>query len=648
MQISQTVFEYSFVEVDDAFEAEDKNEDGFLSRPELGRGLKTLGIKLQTEEVKRVFGLVDPAGTKQVDYNQFGGELYRRIGEMRGVERERLEEDTAARRKRLGRGVTVRVPGVGEATGLPDGVRKILKNALRELKPGDNYDYSRQAVSAAFQKQEVEAGQIEFEGYTEALRRLGLPLGLGQRQQLFSAIDREGTGEIEYGMLAEEIERSARHAKQRAEAKAAQEAAEAAAREAAVAAARELLHELLEQHSTEDKTIRKLEKFLSQTDAKLASLMREKEGVEPGEEELQRWGEEGPEPRNLALLRSSSKEFKDQLESLRAAQEEATRMLDALLSTHKRTTTRLEAVREQAGVEEGEELAAFAAKRRPTHTPALAAKQAAEIFDSLEVDEQGRVPVEALRAALLEQSGEWAPSAQAWAEQLRKESSRKAKAAATGDGAAATEAGDGAGAMLLSRQDFVELAAVRPTPPAAGAEAAAVKRSSSWPGAADVPSERPLPLEQLELDGLEDSGRADSAAESAQPPPTPESSTKGPRRRRIFRLTVQVNPLVDEEEEIEVEASHIAELHREVHTALGLPEGLDIRLTEPVDAAAPPPAPEGGAEDYSGMASPMPLRSLRELQSPAKIQVWMRDAVIDDDEEPDPEEEAAEAAEAEA
>ena len=121
MQISQTVFEYSFVEVDDAFEAEDKNEDGFLSRPELGRGLKTLGIKLQTEEVKRVFGLVDPAGTKQVDYNQFGGELYRRIGEMRGVERERLEEDTAARRKRLGRGVTVRVPGVGEATGLPDG-----------------------------------------------------------------------------------------------------------------------------------------------------------------------------------------------------------------------------------------------------------------------------------------------------------------------------------------------------------------------------------------------------------------------------------------------------------------------------------------------------------------------------------------------
>ena len=110
-------------------------------------------------------------------------------------------------------------------------------------------------------------------------------------------------------------------------------------------------------------------------------------------------------------------------------------MLDALLSTHERTTTRLEAVREQAGVEEGAELAAFAAKRRPTHTPALAAKQAAEIFDSLEVDEQGRVPVEALRAALLEQSGEWAPSAQAWAEQLRKESSRKAKAAATGDGA---------------------------------------------------------------------------------------------------------------------------------------------------------------------------------------------------------------------
>ena len=53
--------------MDDAFEAEDKNEDGLLSRPELGRGLKTLGIKLQTEEVKRVFGLVDPAGTKQVD-----------------------------------------------------------------------------------------------------------------------------------------------------------------------------------------------------------------------------------------------------------------------------------------------------------------------------------------------------------------------------------------------------------------------------------------------------------------------------------------------------------------------------------------------------------------------------------------------------
>ena len=92
-----------------------------------------------------------------------------------------------------------------------------------------------------------------------------------------------------------------------------------------------------------------------------------------------------------------------------------------------------------------------------------------------------------------------------------------------------------------------------------------------------------------------------------------EHSDTPNRKPRTFKLTVSVNPLVNEPTEIEVQATDIHDLHRKVKQELRLDNHLDIRLS----AEAQSTLPQG--------ASPRELRSLSELPSPARIQVWKRD-----------------------
>jgi hypothetical protein len=170
-----------------------------------------------------------------------------------------------------------------------------------------------------------------------------------------------------------------------------------------------------------------------------------------------------------------------------------------------------------------------------------------------------------------------------------------------------------------------------------------LQRFTSWPGAADLPSERilppdygsPTPEGSSEDSDEEEEGQSSvrkggsriarnlglevdgAAAESGG---TTTDTTTPPRKKpRTFKLTVSIDPTVEEETEIEVEASDIDGLHREVKKAMGLDERLDIRLS----AEAQPTLPHG--------ASPRAVSNLAQLPSPAKIQVWMRDPLPTED-----------------
>jgi hypothetical protein len=96
IQINQTPHNFSFIEVDDAFEVEDANEDGTIGKKALGRGLRRLQIKLQSSELNVVHSAVSPT-SHTLDYEAFSRELYMRVKTATGIEREEVQVEIKQR-----------------------------------------------------------------------------------------------------------------------------------------------------------------------------------------------------------------------------------------------------------------------------------------------------------------------------------------------------------------------------------------------------------------------------------------------------------------------------------------------------------------------------------------------------------------------
>lgn len=90
MQINRSPHNFSFMDVDDAFEVEDVHNDGMIGKKALGRGLRRLQIKLQSAELNSVHSAVSPT-SPTLDYESFARELYMRLMTATGVEREQTE-----------------------------------------------------------------------------------------------------------------------------------------------------------------------------------------------------------------------------------------------------------------------------------------------------------------------------------------------------------------------------------------------------------------------------------------------------------------------------------------------------------------------------------------------------------------------------
>ena len=372
-----------------------------------------------------------------------------------------------------------------------------------------------------------------------------------------------------------------------------------------------LMAELAEQNRQEEKCIERIRRFLQQTEVNIASL---------SDDVAKRGGVD-------AVLGTKNHSADTQLESLRTATEDAEKMLAELLKIHERTEARVAIFQEkikmaqealdlatdmdvavdhnetrQLSVLDGKAAGEMKSKRKRGEKQKATqgslqqngdeAARRAEVeaaakalFNAVEVDSSGQATVQALiKVVESEQRGDWNKFTDFFVDKLR------AAASVDVDMQRWSSKLDGAALMRM---------------------VAPLSRSHSWPGALASPSAQKFPPNNFSHLVLDE--EASQLLEHTITSSALEHSDTPNRKPRTFKLTVSVNPLVNEPTEIEVQATDIHDLHRKVKKELRLDNHLDIRLS----AEAQSTLPQG--------ASPRELRSLSELPSPARIQVWKRD-----------------------
>eukprot|EP01043_Picozoa_sp_COSAG02_P030871 COSAG02_NODE_1992_length_10163_cov_93.953200_5_plen_955_part_00 len=577
-------------------------------------------------------------------------------------------------------------------------------------------------IHAAFHSNDTgKDGHLSISEVGRALNQLKIALTDSQLQVIFDAADTSRSGKVSYPELVAEIhthiqeiiEQDPLAQQKMRKKKEAEEFRRRAAAKKVFEQQHGLMAELSEQNRQEEKSIKRIQRFLRQTEAKISSL---------SDDVAKRGGANAVLGRNGSQNESGKLDSK--LESLRVARDEAKKMLADLIKTHERTEAHVATIQEKtkaaqealgldAGVDDAVTLSetiqsavaephaeddrqaatkvnrkskrARSQKKSASELKAEEAVQQVQIaaatealFAVVEADSSGQATVQALIDVLeSDQQGEWTKFTDFFAEKLRaaapalvvetvdtdarevatqaadRETQSQGPAAA--DTRHFTESGsDGGGSPQMPRKvdraTFIQMISapragaltqvngrcsdetgaiddeVLLTSPSDGVldgtptklsfEPSPLTHSASWPGVSALPSERELPPNHFShLESGEEDEASNVPGGTIANAPREKPATPNPKLR-TFKLTVSVNdPGTDGSTEIDVQATNIDDLHREVKKELKLDENLDIRLS--AEGQWGPP----------GHSSPRAIHSLSQLPSPARIQVWKRDEV---------------------
>ena len=667
MQINQTPCTFSYIDVDDAFAVEDHKNDGKIGKKALGRGLRRLQIKLQAAELSSVHSAISPT-SPTLDYESFARELYMRVKTASGVEREQTElelekqvrnhpeqrskQHVPWQRRCVGASIPrVSTSACDNSEHIYAHISDLFCSASYCLRPfrsmsmynvycccriwkplravllsqRDLTDYSLDGIHAAFHSTDTRKdGQLGITDVTRAFNQLSMLLTDSQVQILFDIADVGSKGYIYYPDLVAEIythiqeiieQDPVAHQKLRKK-KEFEEFRQRAAAKKFAEQQHGLMAQLAEQNRQEEECIKRIQRFLQQTEVNISSL---------SDDVAKRGGVDAV----LGTDNHAERAADTQLESLRTARQDAEEMLAELLKIHEHTAARVAMFQEKTKMaQEALDLATDMAvdhnetrklaeldgkvagkpksktKRGGTQKQsqgffqrndgeagrrAAVANAAKALFNAVEVDSSGQATTQALIKVLeSEQRGEWNKFTGVFVDKLR---------------AAASMGIDlQRWSCKLDGATFMRMVAP-------------LSRSHSWPGALASPSARNFPASHFCHLGSDEYEEEDAPQllERTITDSTLEHSVTPNRKPRTFKLTVSVNPLVSEPTEIEVQATDIHDLYRKVKKELRLDDLLDIRLS----AEGQSTLPEG--------ASPRELRSLSQLPSPARIQVWKRD-----------------------